>query len=228
MDHEHHEPYGADVLYYSGGLSMNVKANKVIAELPGIKDLYIAPSGGDESLAIGAAFVVAQEAGDRTIALKDAYLGHAPTEEEAKKAVHPFLTDPNYKIINNPADEEIARLLAQGKVLGRCVGRMEFGARSLGNRAILCDPSKFENLRIINEKIKFRDFWMPFTPSILAERVNDYLVNPKGLQAPYMTMAFDSTPLAREHLKAAIHPYDFTARPQLVDSRCQPGLLRTD
>lgn len=214
---------GADILYYSGGLSMNVKANKVIAELPVIRELYIAPSGGDESLAIGAAFVAAQEAGHAPIALKNAYLGYAPTEEEAKKAVQPLLANPAYTILNNPSDEALAGLLAQGKVLGRCVGRMEFGARSLGNRAILCDPSKFEHLRLINEKIKFRDFWMPFTPSILAERANDYLVNPKGLPAPYMTMAFDSTPLAREHLKAAIHPYDFTARPQLVTPEVNPG-----
>jgi carbamoyltransferase len=108
-------------------------------------------------------------------------------------------------------------------VLGRCVGNMEFGARSLGNRAILCDPSKFENLRAINEKVKFRDFWMPFTPSILEERGNDYLVNPKGIEARYMTIAFDSTKLAKDHLRAAIHPSDFSVRPQLVAHSVNPS-----
>ena len=217
------EHTGAEILYYSGGLSMNVKANKVISELPVIKKLYVSPSGGDESLAIGCGFVLSSELGYTPIPLHDAYLGYEVTKAEASKAVEQLRQKPGYIIIENPGDEMIADLLVQGKVLGRCVGKMEFGARSLGNRAILCDPSKYDNIRIINEKIKFRDFWMPFTPSILAERADDYLVNPKGIDANYMTIAFESTPLAREHIKAAIHPYDFTARPQLVSPEVNSG-----
>lgn len=217
------EHTGTDVLYYSGGLSMNVKANKVISELPVIKKFYVSPSGGDESLAIGSGFVLSSELDCRPVPLHDAYLGHEVSNAEASQAVLQFCNDPGYRVIENPSDEKIADLLVQGKVLGRCVGKMEFGARSLGNRAILCDSSKYDNIRIINEKIKFRDFWMPFTPSILAERADDYLVNPKGLDANYMTIAFDSTPLAREHMKAAIHPYDFTVRPQLVSPGVNTG-----
>jgi len=207
---------GADVLYYSGGLSMNVKANKVLAELPILKNFHVPPSGGDESLAIGAAFVLAKEKGDEPKTLENAYLGCSPTVEESTVAVAKFRNDKGFKVIDNPSNEFIAGLLAESKVLGRCVGKMEFGARSLGNRAILCDPSKHENLLLINEKIKFRDFWMPFTPSILLERANDYLINPKNLKAEYMTIAFDSTEEARKDLQAAIHPYDYTVRPQLV------------
>lgn len=221
---------GTDVLYYSGGLSMNVKANKVISELPVVKGFYVPPSGGDESLAMGAAIVLSRELGDKTLPLKDAYLGYEPSEREAREIAQQLSSNPQYNIIDSPDDDIIVELLLQGKVLGRCVGKMEFGARSLGNRAILCDPSKYENIRIINEKIKFRDFWMPFTPSILAERAGDYLVNPKGIDAYYMTIAFDSTPLARDHIKAAIHPYDFTVRPQLVSSEINPlyyALIKT-
>ncbi|MCX5778205.1 MAG: carbamoyltransferase [Elusimicrobia bacterium] len=207
---------GAEVLYYSGGLSMNVKANKVLAELPIIKGFYVSPSGGDESLAIGAAFVLAKEKGEQPKTLKHAYLGYAPTVEESIAVVAPFRNDKRFLVIDNPSNEMLAGFLAESKVLGRCVGNMEFGARSLGNRAILCDPSKHDNLRLINEKIKFRDFWMPFTPSILKERSSDYLVNPKNLNAEYMTIAFESTLKARKDLQAAIHPYDFTVRPQLV------------
>ena len=72
-----------------------------------------------------------------------------------------------YKIIENPSPDTIADFLVRGKIIGRCWGRMEFGARSLGNRSIMANPSKWENVGIINNKIKFRDFWMPFTPSIL-------------------------------------------------------------
>ena len=209
-------------MYFSGGLSMNVKANKTIAELPGIGVLHIAPSGGDESLAIGAAYVVSQHAGIKLRPLRHNYLGHSPTSQEALDACSKIRKDSDFAIIESPDVETIADLLAQGKVLGRCIGGMEFGARALGNRSILCNPSKSENLKLINEKIKFRDFWMPFTPSILAERATDYLVNPKGLAAKYMTLAFDSTDLGKDHLKAAIHPADATVRPQLVESEVNP------
>lgn len=216
------EHTGAVDLYFSGGLSMNVKANKIIAELPQVKNFYVAPSGGDESLAMGAAFVVSRQAGEKLYPLKNAYLGYEPSSEEAKEAVRQFRNDHNFKIVDNPEVDMLAELLVQGRILGRCFGKMEFGARSLGNRAILCDPSKYENLRLVNEKIKFRDFWMPFTPSLLAERADDYIINSKKLSAEYMTIAFDSTLLARDHLKAAIHPYDFTVRPQLVSQNINP------
>lgn len=212
----------ADTLCYSGGLSMNVKANKTITELQSVKDFYVPPSGADESLAMGAAFFVASRAGEEVFPLEDAYLGYEVTKAEAGKAVEPFRAGAGYKIVDNPSADMLADLLLKGKVLGRCTGRMEFGARSLGNRAILCDPSKYHNMRLINEKIKFRDFWMPFTPSILSERADDYMLNPKKIHSDYMTIAFNSTPLAREHLKAAIHPYDFTIRPQLVSKDINP------
>lgn len=212
---------GADTLYYSGGLCMNVKANKVLVENDLIRKLHVPPSGGDESLAMGAAYLLAAENGVEPVPLENAYLGFTPTHEQALAVVEKLDTR-DYTIFKSPEPELIVDFLLQGKVIGRCVGPMEFGARSLGNRAILCDPSKYENIRIINEKIKFRDFWMPFTPSILKERENDYIVNPKGIGVSYMTIAFGSTPLAREHIKAAIHPYDFTIRPQLVSRDDNP------
>jgi carbamoyltransferase len=213
---------GADVLYFSGGLSLNVKANKMVAELPIVRDLHIPPSGGDESLAMGAAWFLGTQLGETSTPLQDAYLGYEPSEEEARKAAEQFRDHPDYEVLDHRSVEQLADLLVEGKVLARCVGRMEFGARALGNRSILCDPSKPENLNLINQKIKFRDFWMPFTPSILQERANDYLVNPKRLEASYMTLAFDSTPRARKDIRAAIHPADFTVRPQVVTSELNP------
>ncbi len=211
-----------DEIYFSGGLSMNVKANKALVEIPGLKKLYIAPSGGDESLAMGAAFAYAKQNNQVIQPLTNAYLGDEPALHEAKKEVDALKNSAEFEILENPTSSELARLLADGKVLGRCIGKMEFGARSLGNRAILCDPSTYDNIRVINEKIKFRDFWMPFTPSILDICEDVYLINPKGLFAPYMTLAFDTTELARKHLPAAIHPYDFTARPQIVTEQMNP------
>lgn len=210
-----------EVLYYSGGLSMNVKANKIIADLPVLKDFYVPPSGSDESLAMGGAYKLAVDMGNETYPLKDAYLGFG-LKDEISKVIQPFLQNRDYQVIESPDDELIAGLLVNGKVIARCVGNMEFGARALGNRSILCDPSKYENIKLINEKIKFRDFWMPFTPSILKERAQDYIVNTKGLKAYYMTVAFDSTLLAQRELKAAMHPYDYTIRPQIVTPEQNP------
>ena len=216
-----------DTVYYSGGVSMNVKANKVISELSEIRRLYVPPSGGDESLAMGAAYYGHYAGSENPVCsgspLTNAYLGYEPSREESYVAIKELTTSCNtYEVIENPESKQIAEILKQGIVLGRCCGRMEFGARALGNRSILCDPSKADNLQKINEKIKFRDFWMPFTPSILIECADDYLINPKSMPADYMTIAFDSTPLARIHLKAAIHPQDFTIRPQLVSQDSNP------
>lgn len=211
-----------DQLVFSGGLSMNVKLNKVIAELPQINDFFVPPSGGDESLAIGAAYVCSSES-DSPKPLKSAYLGSTPSTDEIEIALKEYGAFEKYDVVRSPSNELVADLLVNGKVIARCVGDMEFGARALGNRSILCDPSKWENVAKINSKIKFRDFWMPFTPSILIEREKDYIVNPKGLKAPYMSVAFEGTPLAREHLKAAIHPYDYTVRAQLVEYNTNPA-----
>lgn len=210
-------------LYISGGVSMNIKANKIIGELECVKNLHVPPSAGDESLAIGAAYFLCKKLGGTPVPLDNTYLGSAPSDEECINAVKPFRLDSAYKIIENPTALQIAEYIADGKVLGRCVGNMEFGARSLGNRAIICDPSKAENLNKINEKVKFRDFWMPFTPSILEERGNDYLMNPKKIPAYFMTIGFDSTALGKDHLKSAIHPNDFTVRPQLVNRQKNAG-----
>jgi len=106
--------------------------------------------------------------------------------------------------------------------VARVKGRMEWGARALGNRSILANPSNIDLVMILNEQMKDRDFWMPFAPSILSERADDYLINPKKVEAPYMILSFDTTLLARSHLKAALHPYDFTCRPQIVSKDWNP------
>src|SRR3972149_7896697 len=98
---------------------------------------------------------------------------------------------------------------------------MEFDAHALGNRSILCDASDLRNVGVINRMIKSRDFWMPFAPVILEHRASDYLFRPAP--APYMTMAFDTRPLANIDLIAAIHQADFTARPQILEPGTNSG-----
>jgi carbamoyltransferase len=211
-----------DQLVFSGGLALNVKANKVLAELPGVRSFYVAGSGGDESLCIGSAFAAANGR-DEIKPIGQMYFGPALDAAETAQALQAYHAAERFELVANPTAGQIADLLVQGKVIARCIGQMEFGARALGNRSILCDPSNWENVRKINEMVKSRDFWMPFAPTILLERAHDYLENPKDVIAPFMTIGFDTTPLARKHLIAALHPYDFTARPQVLDKDTNPG-----
>ena len=211
-------------LALSGGIFMNVKANKQILELPEVKDLFVYPSCGDETNAMGAAYwVYAERAGVAKIApVRDLYWGRAFTDQEVERALRGFsFTVPATYERMPKVELAVARLLAEGHVVARFKGREEFGARALGNRSILGNPSDTRVVRVINEAIKSRDFWMPFAPSLLEESCSDYLVNPKNVRAPHMILSFDTTE-RRSELAGAIHPFDFTARPQEVSAELNP------
>lgn len=202
-------------LVLSGGSFMNVKANNLILNLPEVDKLFIFPSCGDESLAIGAALVKYLELGGDTIEpLGPIYFGSEYSDSEIAHTIKEYSGLKTIKIAN--VDSHIGKELAEGNVIARFSGRMEFGARSLGNRSILADARNRDVVKKINEAIKNRDFWMPFAPSILEERAKDYIVNPKNFYAPYMVMAFPTKSKAHTDLIAALHPYDLTARPQIV------------
>jgi carbamoyltransferase len=119
-----------------------------------------------------------------------------------------------------------AELMTKGEVIARAKGRMEFGARALGNRSILADPRNPKVTRVINEMVKMRDFWMPFAPSVLAERGGEYYVKPKQAKAPFMILTFDSRPEKVEAFAAATHPFDRTTRPQEVHPSANPDYYR--
>lgn len=209
-------------LVLSGGSFMNVKANYLILNLPNVDHLFIFPSCGDESLAIGAALVRYIELGAKNPIepLGPIYWGPAYPERDIQKALDKYSNLMVRKVENIEAF--IAEELIQGKVIARFSGRMEFGARALGNRSIIADPRNRDVIKKINEAIKNRDFWMPFAPSILEERVDDYIVNPKNFFAPYMIMAFPTKSRAHTDMIAALHPYDLTCRPQVVRKDWNP------
>ncbi|WP_324617454.1 carbamoyltransferase C-terminal domain-containing protein [Microvirga alba] len=203
----------------SGGVFMNVKANKRIMELDEVEHVFIFPSCGDETNAIGAAYLAQAErrGGGAIAAIGSFYLGPEWGETDISAALAPHVACGTLHVSRpDNINGAVADLLIAGKVVGRFAGREEFGARSLGNRAILADPRNPEAIRVINEMVKNRDFWMPFASSIAAEYAETYLVNPKGTAAPYMILSFDTTKAGGESLKAGIHPYDRTCRPQVV------------
>lgn len=216
---------GVSRVVISGGVSMNVKAMGEIIKMPEVTNLFVPPSGGDESLAMGAAFVTSFKQFNKVPApMQNAYLGPDINAQDVLEVIkHVRSENKPYEIIENVSPAQIAARLAKGRVIGRAAGRMEFGARALGNRSIMADPRTSEMVRIINEKIKNRDFWMPFAPAMLREKSDKYVVNPKKVMAPYMTIAMDTTPTGAPFMKAAIHPADLTARPQFVDQQSNPG-----
>jgi len=212
----------------SGGVFMNVKANKRILELPEVEELFVFPSCGDETNAIGAAWLLHQkETGANPAPLSHLYLGLESSESQIEAAVR------NYKFQHAVAvkqeqgiEKRVATLLNENQIVARYKGRCEFGARSLGNRSILANASSHDAVRIINEMIKCRDFWMPFAPSVLEERSEEYFAKPKPMPAPYMIMTFDTREQKRPALAAAMHPCDFTGRPQEVSESVNPDYFR--
>jgi carbamoyltransferase len=224
-----HRRYGGIRLALGGGVFMNVKANMLIAEEGWIEDFFAFPSCGDESNAVGAAYLgYIQECGRKGVTpaphpFGAAYLGPTVTDEDGETVIRERKLEGKYKVaFHDRIEERIAELLVSDGVVARCAGRMEFGARALGNRSILANPSDHRVVPLINRMIKNRDFWMPFAPTILAERAGDYLFNPKGLASPYMMLAMPTRAEARDLLTAAIHPHDGTARPQILERTWNP------
>ena len=157
----------------AGGVFMNVKANQKILELQDVESLYIVPSAADETTALGAAYwgyVKFDKSGWNNIKpLKHLYLGTDYSEEDIEKEVNK-IGKKNIRVRRESnIEKKVAELLAEGKIVARFSGPMEFGARALGNRSILSHPANLESIREINESIKSRDFWMPFAPVILDE-----------------------------------------------------------
>ncbi|MFC1504986.1 carbamoyltransferase C-terminal domain-containing protein [Thermodesulfobacteriota bacterium] len=202
----------------SGGVFMNVKANKIIYELPEVDELFIFPSCGDESNAIGSAYYTYQDNFQDDIQpLTGIYFGKAIDDQEVERTIAAHAASTHVQVkYKDDIENEIAKLLAAGKIVGRIKGKMEYGARSLGNRSILANASMPGVIRIINEMIKNRDFWMPFAPSVLAETSEKYFIKPKPVVSPYMMLSFDTRPEMYERIMAALHPFDYTARPQEV------------
>lgn len=212
-----------------GGVFMNVKANKLVGELDCVDDLFVFPSCGDESLSFGSAWLeyarlAGEEAGIAREPLKHLYLGREFGDAAIKAAIEARIGGTGCAVRRyEDIDRTVARILAGNNVVARFAGRMEWGARALGNRSILTNPREWGNVEKINAMIKKRDFWMPFAPSLLAEESDRYLVNPKGLASPYMMLAYDTKEDTGPEICAAVQPRDKTARAQFVTRETNPS-----
>jgi carbamoyltransferase len=214
------EETGLSKICCGGGAFLNVKANKVLRELEEVDNIFFYPAAGDEGIAVGAAMEGYYRSCERE--------GTKPNREKLGPIYYGMEYDNDYikDVLKRTGwiekaeyvddiEEEVGEFITNNKVIALFNGRVEWGPRALGNRSILADPRDLRVIGKLNFAVKQRDFWMPFTPSILEERAEDYLLDYRF--APYMIEAFDTNEKADEII-AALHPRDKTARPQIVNS----------
>jgi carbamoyltransferase len=198
-------------LCLAGGVALNCKMNGVIAQLEKVHQVYAPPHCSDVGSALGAALLLAKVHGElKPDVMEHAYWGPDIAAEDLEALLQKMgLRYSKEDSIVGKA----ATLLAEGKVLAWCQGRMEVGSRALGHRSILANPTQIDTRDFVNARIKSRESWRPFAASILEEYQAEYLQNPQN--APFMTLAFKVTDRFAKLAPAAIH-IDGTTRPQLV------------
>tara|TARA_Y100000590_G_scaffold465793_1_gene639109 strand:+ start:1973 stop:3781 length:1809 start_codon:yes stop_codon:yes gene_type:complete len=214
--------YKCDTVVFSGGTSMNVKANMIISEIKNIKNFFVCGAGTDETLPIGACYYWSEFKKQKTQPLKTLYLG-----DDAKYDFKLIKQNRNnkHRIIKFNSEKQIVDLLLQNKIISVCRGRMEMGQRALGNRSIIADPRISLNIEKINRSIKQRDFWMPFAPIILYEFQDELINNPKKIDSPYMTITY-RTKNGKLKIPAAVHMADETTRAQILKKEHNPALWK--
>ena len=210
--------YNSTSVVFSGGISMNVKANMKISQIPKIEKFFVCGAGTDETLPIGACYHSAEMNGIKPEPLDTLYLGSNTTYD--KKDISSL---DKFAITKFNSEEQILEKILENKIVAICRGRMEMGQRALGNRSIIADPRTRSNVEKINNSIKKRDFWMPFAPIILEEYQDLLIENPKKIDSPFMTIAFE-TKDGKNKFPAAVHQADGTARAQLLKKEQNPVL----
>ena len=201
-------------LCLAGGVALNCVANGKILRSGLFKNIFIQPAAGDAGGALGVALAIWHRIydGQRTKKMEHAYLGNAYSNEE----IESFLKSQNvpYEKLEDAAlIDTVSGLLEGENVIGWLQGRMEFGPRALGNRSIIADARNKENWQKVNLKIKFRESFRPFAPTVLEERVSDYFDLDR--ESPYMLIVADTLPAKREEIPAVTH-VDGSARIQTI------------
>ncbi len=240
-----HKVTGKKYLVLAGGVALNCVANgRIIRETP-FKEIWIQPAAGDAGAALGCAlFAWYQYLGNERVAddkndfMKASLLGSHYGDDE----VEGFLKGrdiPYTKLTDSEVPEKIADILAEGKVVGWFEGRMEFGPRSLGGRSIIGDARSAKMQETMNLKIKFRESFRPFAPSVLADKASEYFE--LDIESPYMLLVapvresrrikttpeedalfgIDKLNVARSQIPAVTH-VDYSARVQTVSRSSNP------
>jgi carbamoyltransferase len=215
-----HEKTGLTDLGLSGGVALNSVMNgKILLHTP-FKRVFVQPAAGDNGTAVGVCYQIYNGILDRprSYVMEGAYTGPEFSDEEIRAELERSgLAYESYT--EREVTRRAARDIADGAVLGWFQGRMEFGPRALGNRSIVVDPRRADMKEILNERIKKREPFRPFAPSILEERVGDYFEQTHP--APTMLMVYQVREEKRAEIPAVTH-VDGSGRLQTVSSGINP------
>src|SRR5215472_11427453 len=219
------ERTGLKAVCLAGGVAFNCVANGKIFEATPFELVYVQPAAGDGGLSVGAAFFVWHQIlrNPRSFVMDHAYWGPEYSPDEMRRAVDSTDLGKKGCVVCELQDQELMRRaagkIADGKILGWFQGRAEWGPRALGNRSIVVDPRRSEMKEILNRRIKHRESFRPFAPSILAEATGEYFE--KSHPSPFMTLAYPVRPDKREKIPAPTH-VDGTGRLQTVTREANP------
>jgi len=211
-----HHKTGLRKLCMAGGVALNCLVNQKLMNLPFIDAFYVAPASSDAGVSLGAAMCVAVQNGYTVEKFDNVYWGADFSNEDILKTFHAIRI--SYKEVEPVTTA--ARLIADDKVVGWFQGAMEFGPRALGARSILANPCNPQMKEILNHKIKFRESFRPFCPSVTEESAKAYFTG-KQLQSPFMTITYDVKPEMAEKIPAVTHVNN-TARIQTVNENQNP------
>jgi len=207
-------------LCLAGGVALNCVANGKILRSNMFKNIYIQPASGDAGGALGVAYLIwhREFKGKRSSPLPHAYWG----SEYDGTAIEHALKDHGLtyeKLSASDTIKTVAQLLEGDNVIGWFQGRMEYGPRALGNRSIIADARNKENWKKVNLKIKFRESFRPFAPTVLEEKVDDWFELDR--ESPYMLLVADVHADKREKIPAVTH-VDGSARIQTINREQNP------
>ena len=215
-----HERTGEENLCMAGGVAFNSVMNgRIMTESP-FKHYFIQPAAGDAGCSLGAALLVwhSKLKQPRRFRMEHAYYGPGFTTEQCAEALRAaglqFETLPDEELL-----PRVARLLADGAILGWFQGRMEFGPRALGNRSFIADPRRADMRELLNKKVKLREWFRPLAPSMLAEAAAELFGRPH--YDPFMITVLNVIEEQRAAIPAVVH-VDGTARPQTVSREVNP------
>ena len=240
-------------LVLAGGVALYCVANGRILQEGPFRNIWIQPAAGDAGGALGAGLFVWHQLLDQVRmpepddSQQGSLLGPRPSEEEMEQLLRRHEIPAERIEDERQLIDEVARLLADEKIVGWCRGRMEFGPRALGARSILGDPRSPRMQAVMNLKVKFRESFRPFAPAVLEEYAGEWFQLPEGVDSPYMLLVADvqekvRTPLdeadrdimttdpdlrrrvnvVRSSIPAVTH-VDYSARLQTVDAKRNPS-----
>ena len=220
---------GHRALCLAGGVAFNCAANGKIFDRTPFDQVYVQPAAGDAGLAVGAAYYVYHQVlgRPRTFVMEHPYWGPAYSQEQIRAALErSSIASSEFQVTELPEEQlakETAKEIAGGKIVGWFQGRAEWGPRALGDRSILADPRRAEMKDILNRRIKHREVFRPFAPSILEEATGEYFE--KAYPSPFMALAYAVRPEKRKEIPAPTH-VDGTGRLQTVSRTVNPRYWR--